>query len=405
MMLGLYVHVPFCVRKCDYCAFFSYPLTGNKEIDGYVMRDGCGKIDEDAKKDEEEKSLLAVFLEGLGVEVQRYQMDAPQGVSSLFIGGGTPTALDVADLERLLEVLQRGFLFETGAEVTVEGNPGTLTEEKLELLRSYGINRFSLGVQSFNDRSLKEIGRIHTSDQVRQSIRLLRTAGFDNLNLDLMFGLPEQSLEEWQETIEQALSFRPEHLSLYGLMIEDGTPLAKRLESCLGSQIPDDDLQAQMYTWAVNRLTGLGYSHYETSNFALTGLECRHNLKYWTGEDYLGLGPGAVSCLQGKRWKNIEDIREYGHHLAIGQYPIDEGELEHLSLKVRMAERVILGLRLAKGVDLGVFKQDFECDLRDIYAEVLRKYEKTGILFVQEGYLRLNQEYVFLANSVLQDFV
>ncbi|MFZ3102612.1 MAG: radical SAM family heme chaperone HemW [Desulfitobacteriaceae bacterium] len=405
MMLGLYVHVPFCVRKCDYCAFFSYPLTGNREIDGYVMRDGCGKIDEDTKKDEEEKSLLAVFLEGLGVEVQRYQMDAPQGVSSLFIGGGTPTALDVADLERLLEVLQRGFLFETGAEVTVEGNPGTLTEEKLELLRSYGINRFSLGVQSFNDRSLKEIGRIHTSDQVRQSIRLLRTAGFDNLNLDLMFGLPEQSLEEWQETIEQALSFRPEHLSLYGLMIEDGTPLAKRLESCLGSQIPDDDLQAQMYTWAVNRLTGLGYSHYETSNFALTGLECRHNLKYWTGEDYLGLGPGAVSCLQGKRWKNIEDIREYGHHLAIGQYPIDEGELEHLSLKVRMAERVILGLRLAKGVDLGVFKQDFECDLRDIYAEVLRKYEKTGILFVQEGYLRLNQEYVFLANSVLQDFV
>ena len=443
-MLGLYVHVPFCVRKCDYCAFFSYPLSGYKEIDGYGTIDGYGKIDEDeeidAKADENGKALVAVYLQGLGVELQRYQKDAPQGVSSLFIGGGTPTALDVEDLERLLEVLQQGFLFEAGAEATVEGNPGTLSEEKLELLRRYGINRFSLGVQSFNDRCLKEIGRIHTSDQVRQSIRLLRTAGFDNLNLDLMFGLPGQSLEDWQETIEQALSFSPEHLSLYGLMIEEGTPLAKRLqrvekpspeplndykgplpqslEDCkeptpnskmelinLGSQLPDDDLQAQMYAWAVKRLKGLGYKHYETSNFALPGLECRHNLKYWTGADYLGLGPGAVSCLQGTRWKNIEDIREYGRRLAIGHNPIDEGELELLSLSVRMAERVILGLRLAKGVDLYAFRQDFEIDLRDIYAEVLIKYERTGILFVQEGHLRLNQEYVFLANSVLKDFV
>lgn len=402
-MLGLYVHVPFCVRKCDYCAFFSYPLAGNKEIDGYRTRDENGKIDEDAKTDENGKALVLAFLDGLGVEIQQFQKDAPQGVSSLFIGGGTPTALGLEDLERLMEVLKRGFLFEVGAEATVEGNPGTLTEEKLELLRRYGINRFSLGVQSFNDRCLKEIGRIHTSEQVRQSIRLLRVAGFDNLNLDLMFGLPRQSLKDWQETIEQALSFRPEHLSLYGLMIEEGTPLAERLQ---GVEEPsDDDLQAEMYAWAVKRLTGSGYIHYETSNFAIPGLECRHNLKYWTGGDYLGLGPGAVSCLQGTRWKNIEDIREYEHRLAIGQNPIDEEEVELLPLRVRMAERVILGLRLAKGVDLVAFKQDFESDLRDIYARVLIKYERTGILFVQEGCLRLNQEYVFLANSVLQDFV
>ncbi len=395
-MLGLYVHVPFCIRKCDYCAFFSHSLVGNKK------HDGCEKIVEYRKIDEEGKVLVSTYLEGLGVEIQRYQKDAPQGVSSLFVGGGTPTALDLEDLECLLEVLKQGFVLEAGAEVTVEGNPGTLTEAKLKLLRNFGINRFSLGVQSFDDRCLKEIGRIHTSEQVKQSIRLLRTTGFDNLNFDLMFGLPGQSLEDWQETIEQALSFRPEHLSLYGLMIEEGTPLAKRLESY---QISDDDLQAQMYAWAVAQLKGLGYSHYETSNFALPGLECRHNLKYWNGEDYLGLGPGAVSCMQGIRWKNIEDIREYALRLAIGQELVDEGEKEFLSLKVRMAERVILGLRLARGVNLLAFKQDFECELRDIYAEVLIKYEKTGILYVQEGHLCLNQEYVFLANSVLQDFV
>ncbi|MHB8125640.1 MAG: radical SAM family heme chaperone HemW [Desulfitobacteriaceae bacterium] len=405
-MLGLYVHVPFCVRKCDYCAFFSYPLVGNEKIEEYT------------KMDEDGKALVSVFLDGLGVEIQRYQKDAPLGVSSLFIGGGTPTALDIEELERLLEVLKRGFLLAAGAEATVEGNPGTLTEDKLELLRRYGINRFSLGVQSFSDRSLKEIGRIHTSEQVRQSIRLLREAGFNNLNLDLMFGLPGQGLEDWQETLEQALTFNPEHLSLYGLMIEEGTPLARRLESIqgiegdlnvervdLGLIMPDDDLQAQMYAWAITRLIGLGYVHYETSNFALPGFECQHNFRYWTGKDYLGLGPGAVSCLRGSRWKNIEDIWDYRRRLALGQNPSDESERESLSLRVRMAERVILGLRLAKGVDMLAFQQDFGRDIRDIYAEVLIKYEKTGILFVQEGHLCLNQEYVFLANSVLQDFV
>ncbi len=395
VMPGLYVHVPFCLKKCDYCAFFSQPLSEDKELI------------ENEEADTDQEALLKVYLNGLEEEIKRCQKDAPLGVSSLFIGGGTPTALGIKDLKRLLEMLKQGFLFESGAEATVEGNPGTLTEEKLELLRSFGINRFSLGVQSLSNKLLKEIGRIHTAEQVRESIQLIRNAGFANLNLDLMFGLPCQSLAEWQETLEQALEFSPEHLSLYGLMVEEGTPLAGRLESEETGKIllPDDDLQAEMYRWAITRLEAEAYIHYETSNFACPGFECKHNLNYWNGEDYLGIGPGAVSCLQGLRWKNVEDIRAYEYRLAKGQEPDEEREREILSLKIRMAERVILGLRLTKGVDLLAFRQDFGMDIRDVYKEVLKKHQKIGTLYIKEDHLCLNQEYSFLANFVLQDFV
>jgi len=395
MMPSLYVHVPFCLRKCDYCAFFSYPLAGSSKTN-----------EEEAER--EAQALVEIYLAGLGLEIQRYEKDAPSGVSSLFIGGGTPTALEAENLKHLLAMLRRGFLLEADAEATVEGNPGTLTKEKLELLRSYDINRFSLGVQSFKERCLQEVGRIHTAEQAKQSIRLLRASGFKNFNLDLMFGLPKQSFRDWQDTVEQALDFNPRHLSLYGLMIEEGTALARRLASAPGNEgswLPDDDMQAKMYAWARKHLQKAGYSHYETSNFALPGWECRHNINYWQGKDYLGLGPGAVSCVQGIRWKNIESIREYGNRLAGARNPYAEDEREFLSREVRMAERVILGLRLTAGVDLSAFRRDFGTDIRDVYAEVLLKHEQSGILFVQNEHLCLNQKYVFLANSVLQDFV
>jgi oxygen-independent coproporphyrinogen-3 oxidase len=393
-MPSLYVHVPFCLRKCDYCAFFSFPLAKSNKTGG-------------KKASEEARALTGVYLAGLGLEIQLHQKDAPSGVSSLFIGGGTPTVLERESLRQLLAMLRQGFFLAADAEATIEGNPGTLSKEKLEILRKYGINRFSLGVQSFQDRCLHEIGRIHTADEAKESIRLLQTAGFDNFNLDLMFGLPIQSFRDWQDTVEQALEFQPQHLSLYGLMLEEGTALARRLASAQGGDIwlPDDDTQAGMYDWARKLLKNSGYCHYETSNFALPGWECRHNLSYWQGKDYLGLGPGAVSCLRGVRWKNIENIEEYNNRLARSRNPYDEEEREFLSREVRMAERVILGLRLTEGVDLASFRRDFGVDLRDVYTEVLRKYENKGILFIQNEHLCLSQEYAFVANSVLQDFV
>lgn len=389
-MPSLYVHVPFCLQKCNYCAFYSHSLT-------------------DTPKD-----LISVYLEGLEIEMAMRQKDTPQGVSSLFIGGGTPTVLQESDLERLLKMLPRYFPLNSGAEQTMEGNPGTITEDKVKLIRKHGINRFSLGVQSFNDRLLSAVGRVHTAGQARQAIEGLRRAGYKNLNLDLMFGLPGQDMTIWEASLEEALSYSPEHLSLYGLMLEEGTPLYEERArgTVLGSipeenivDLPDEDLQAEMYEWAVRRLRQAGYRQYETSNFALPGYECQHNLGYWRGADYLGIGPGGVSCLNRVRWKNVEDVQGYKSLLSKGQFPDDE-EREVLSLRECMGERMILGLRLAEGVHLKSFEIDFGVDLRDIYKSVLERYKKENVFMVVNGeYLCLNPQYSFVANSILQEFV
>ncbi|KUO77724.1 MAG: coproporphyrinogen III oxidase [Desulfosporosinus sp. BRH_c37] len=405
-MPSLYVHIPFCVQKCDYCGFYSHSLVNSP------------------------KDLISLYLEGLEVEMEKRKKDAPQGVSSLFIGGGTPTSLKDRDLERLMEMIHRHFSLNVKAENTVEGNPGTITDAKLTCLRRSGINRFSLGVQTFNDKLLKAVGRMHTAQEAREAIGLLRTTGFNNINLDLMFGLPEQDMVTWQETVEEALSYSPEHLSLYGLMLEEGTPLYERYNKGLndkrdriegvkiesksrcrptiavqGDWIPDDDLQAEMYDWAVERLKQAKFSHYETSNFARPGYECLHNLGYWRGEDYLGLGPGGVSCLKRVRWKNIEEVRTYQSRLHNGQDPVDEAGPEALSLHECMAERMILGLRLEEGVNLDLFRKDFGVDLRDIYRDVLERYKNKDIFMFEDEYLRLNPKYSFVANSILQEFV
>ncbi|HEY8909867.1 MAG TPA: radical SAM family heme chaperone HemW [Desulfosporosinus sp.] len=395
-MPSLYVHVPFCVQKCDYCAFYSHSLVNTPE------------------------NLVSLYLEGLDAEMAKRQLDAPQGVSSLFIGGGTPTALRDQELEGLMNMIHRYFRMNQGAEKTVEGNPGTITDKKLDILKRYGINRFSLGVQAFDDKLLRAVGRIHTAGQAREAIRRLRTAGFNNLNLDLMFGLPGQDLKLWQASLEEALSYSPEHLSLYGLMLEEDTPLYERYTNKTEETndkvaitgritpldpLPDDDLQADMHEWAVERLKQAGYTQYETSNFARPGYECQHNLGYWRGADYLGLGPGAVSCLTEVRWKNIEDVRAYQSRLQSGQDPIDEAGDEVLSLRERMAERMILGLRLEEGVNLTLFRNDFGVDLRDIYRDVLERYKDKDVFVFQGDYLSLNEKYSFVANSILKDFV
>ena len=405
-MPSLYIHVPFCVQKCDYCAFYSQPLVDSP------------------------KGLIAVYLEGLEVEMTKRQKDAPHGVFSLFIGGGTPTALKDKDLEALMAMLQRHFHLNPGAELTIEGNPGTITPSKLAILRRYGINRFSLGVQAFDDKLLSAVGRIHTAQEAREAIGRLRAAGFDNISLDLMFGLPAQDMRTWQATLEEALSYAPEHLSLYGLMLEEGTPLYERYKEGSDDKIdgletvkieskarcyptgtvqsdalPGDELQAEMHNWAVKRLQQAGYTNYETSNFARPGYECQHNLGYWRGEDYFGLGPGGVSCLNRVRWKNIEDVRAYQRRLLNEQDPVEEAGPEVLSLHECMGERMILGLRLEEGVHLTSFRNDFGVDLRDIYRDVLERYKDKDVLTYQGDYLRLNPKYAFVANGILSDFV
>ncbi|MHB1650993.1 MAG: radical SAM family heme chaperone HemW [Desulfitobacteriaceae bacterium] len=400
--LGLYVHVPFCQYKCDYCAFYSIPL---KETTSSRLT----------------PPLVQTYLQGMKDEITQRQKDAPQGVSSLFIGGGTPTVLTPTRLEYLLRILHEGFGMSDGMEKTVESNPGTLSSEKLAVLQRYGINRISLGAQSFSDAILARIGRIHRSAEIREAVSLIRASGCQNLNLDLMFGLPGQTLKVWQESVVEALSLSPEHISLYALSLEEGTPLARRYsgewkslglpargpdpeESTL-EVLPDDDLQADMYEWAVERLKASGYTHYEVSNFALPGRECQHNLAIWRGREYVGLGPGAVSCINGTRWKNSENVLKYEKLLGNGEYPSAAEDTERLSSRQLMAERMVLGLRLQEGVNIIAFREDFGVDMRDIYPEVLERYLRQGILRIRNGYLCLDPRYIFIGNAILRDFV
>ena len=379
-MPSLYVHVPFCLSKCAYCGFYSHPI--------------CGR---------DSHSQIAAYLDGLAIEVEQRIQDAPEGVSSLFVGGGTPTALSEEDLERLIRLLG-SFEFSDQGEKTVEANPGTLSRRKLALLYDWGINRLSIGVQSFSDPLLKQIGRVHTSEQAGEGIQLARESGFKNINLDLMFGLPGQTMEHWKETLEQAITYEPEHLSLYGLMIEEGTCLAHQIEnSSLAFNLPDDDRQADMYEWAVEYLKPRGYERYETSNFARLGFEWQHNQKYWQGEDYIGLGPGAVSFAKDIRRKNIEDIWAYRSYLE--KNPTLAFEEERLTQEDLMVERMILGLRMAQGIDLQRFEHDFGIKAQTIYGRALERYKDKGVFMIEKGFWKLNPDYAFIANQFLEEFI
>jgi len=384
-MPSLYVHIPFCQNKCDYCSFFSVPVLTSDLLDGY--------------------------LHGIKKEIALRQMEAPEGVSSLFLGGGTPTALSAEELNRLLKAIHEQYIFNSKSsmdiEKTTEANPGTFKPEKLDVLRLYGINRISLGAQSFNDNLLKRIGRIHTVEDIGNSIKMIRKSGIKNLNLDLMFGLPGQTLFEWKDTLKKAVTLTPEHLSLYALTVEPGTPLSLRtgFKSENRDYLPDDDLQADMYAWAANFLGEQGYCHYEISNYARPGFECRHNYSTWQGEDYIGLGPGAVSCLCGVRSKNMEDICGYIEKLESGIKPIDITQTEILTVAQRISEYVMLGFRTLDGIDTGLFAVKFGEEFQDIYGQILTDYLKRGILQQENGRIRVDPSYYFILNSIVREFI
>jgi len=392
-MPALYVHVPFCRKKCDYCTFFSVP--------------------------DPDIGLIETYLKGLELESAKTQ--APRESFSLFVGGGTPTLLNADQLDRLLGIIHRNFVFlprresRQGGQViekTVEANPGTLQEQKLEVLRYYEINRISLGAQSFNDRMLKTLGRSHSEADIVNAVKLLRSRGFKNINLDLIFGLPGQDLKDWQVCLQKAVELETEHLSLYALTLETGSVLEKRLNACPDRILPDDDQQADMYEWAADFLQRKGYGHYEISNFARPGFECRHNLAYWQGEDYLGLGPAAVSCLNGRRTKNygnitryLEEIQKNAEEKPSGAQACDPDYTEILSERQRISEFMMLGLRTAAGVDYRKFTRKFGREIQDIYGAILADYIKRGLLFSDNERLRLNPSYFFVANAIIRDFI
>lgn len=375
---GLYVHIPFCPQKCHYCDFNSYPL-GEEPTQPYV----------DALVAEIESTR-----EALGPDLPTF--------GSVFFGGGTPTTLEPAQLRQVLSALRRCFTLDPDAEITSEANPGTVTPEKLEGMLEAGINRLSLGVQALDDRLLRILGRVHDEGKVHQAVAVARKAGFRNLSLDLMFGLPEQTLEDWSRTLEGALALRPEHLSMYSLIVEPKTAFWRWRERGR-LPLPDDEEELAMYELAMERAAQEGYRHYEISNYALPGMECRHNLVYWRNDPYLGFGAGAVSYWEGRRRTNVLLPRGYVARVREGR-PLTVEEEVATPLE-SLGETMMLGLRLLEGVDLGAARRRHGIDPAAHYSEHIDRMRAAGLLQIRGERLALTPKGLPLANAVWSGFV
>jgi len=373
---ALYIHVPFCRRKCCYCDFASRP-PAPAAVEAYLA----------AFKREAETALAS--------------WPNSWEVPSIYVGGGTPTALAPAELEAVLAVAAR-FPRTRGAEWTVEANPGTVDAAKLRLLKAAGVNRLSLGVQSFDDALLKFIGRIHTAREACAAWELARAAGFDNLSLDLIYAIPGQTMAGWRATLRQALALAPEHVSAYSLTIEPGTEFGRR--AAAGTLAPvSDELDLALYLEAQERLGAAGLGQYEISNFARPGRESRHNLVYWRNEPYLGLGPAAASYLDGVRRTNLSAVTRYHAAVMAGVPPV--AEREEATPELARAETVILGLRLVEGVSWERFRQRFGVDLRALYAGPIARLTAAGFLIADERGLRLTPRALPVANQVFLEFL
>lgn len=394
------MHIPFCVTKCNYCDFNTY--AGIEDLmPEYVS----------AVADE-----IGMWGEGLGDGTR-----AP----TVFFGGGTPSLLPVEDVERILEACKGGFRCDEGMEVTLESNPGDLSVEHLDGLREAGVNRLSIGVQSFSDTHLLALTRRHSAETAERAFGMAREAGFDNINLDLMFGLPRQTLEDWKESVDRVTGLGPEHLSLYALTLEEGTPLHRDVYRGVTPE-PDGDLAAEMYLYAVDALSESGYEQYEISNWAKAGRECSHNLVYWRNEEYLGIGAGAHSFLGGCRFAEERSPRRYvgrvkelrarggwgrllgkgGEDMAAtlrGQGPVSE--VEAISDAVEMGETMMMGLRLMEGVSGEGFRARFGRTLDSVFGADIKELEELELLERGEDRWKLTGRGRLLGNEVFQRFV
>jgi len=374
--VSLYLHIPFCHTRCYYCDFNTY--AGILPLREPYVRALLGEI-----------ALAGEQAQHAGGSLRRAR--------TIFFGGGTPSLLTVAQVRRLLNACRATFALDEDAEITLEANPGTLTSEQLIGLREDGINRLSLGSQSFDAHLLKTLGRIHTPEEITQALSSARAAGFTSVNLDFMFGLPGQSMRQWQQTLEQAMGLRPEHLSLYSLIIEEGTPFFDWTQE--GRITPgDEDLSADMYEYADELLQAAGYTNYEISNWALPGHESRHNLTYWRNLPYIGMGAGAHSFFAGKRFSNERDPQHYINTLKKRQLPVVESET--IEKMQEMSETAFLALRTAQGLHLPTFEERFATPFARFVGNRLRLVEEAGLLEQAGGWLRLSKRGRLLGNEV-----
>ncbi len=422
--MELYIHIPFCVKKCGYCDFLSFPAGGK---------------------------LQAKYTEALIREIRSFS-GMEQSVSSIYIGGGTPSLLPAEGIAEIMAAVGEAFSLEPDAEVSMEANPGTVQPGSLSVYRGAGVNRLSFGCQSADDGELKRLGRIHTFREFQESYAYAREAGFANINIDLMSGLPGQTEESWERTLSQIAEMQPEHISAYSLILEEGTPFYEKYHAVSGmiaegepdfrvreleeeryhlkeeEQLPGEETERRMYERTEEILADCGFRRYEISNYAKSGKECRHNVGYWTGVPYLGLGLGASSYTGTLRFRNTDDIGKYllAHtgsdsdgrlRTLFGGACGSEKETENiltadgredpefLGREDRMAEFMILGLRLVSGVRPEEFRRRFGQDVTEVYGGTIRKYKEAGLLREEDGRLFLTRRGLSLSNMIMAEFL
>ena len=370
----LYIHVPFCRRKCRYCAFYS-EATGNAPFPEKIYLD----------------TLCAEMKACADVVGGRIR------ISTVFVGGGTPSLLSAAGLQRMFAAVRKYFLLAEDVEITLEGNPETLADmDKLRVLHESGVNRLSMGVQSMQNDELAALGRVHTRADVARGMQLARAAGFSNIGLDLIWGLPGQTADMWKSTLVAALKLEPEHVSAYGLTVELGTALAADIAS--GRMLlPDEDEQAVLYELGAEILDAHGYRQYEISNFCRPGYACRHNQGYWNGVDYFGTGPSAVSTLYSKRWTNPAELQSWIRQVQCEQRPVPE----LLTPEIRAEEYVMLHLRMAEGLDIEACRRETGHDLLEEQAGFIQGLCAAGLAVSGDGRLRLTRRGMLVSNSVI----
>lgn len=375
-LAGIYIHIPFCETRCHYCNF----ATG-----GY------------------ESELARRYVAAVRAEISQAEVNnGMRQVDSIYFGGGTPTTLTVEQLGRIIELCRTTFDVSPNTEITSEANPGTISQEFLEGLRATGVNRLSFGVQSFDDGELQMIGRSHSSEEAREAVRLARAAGFENVSIDLIAGLPEQKMETWQRNLEEAFALAPDHLSVYLLELYKDAPLLHRINRGELHAI-EDELTVEMYFALKDEAERHGFDHYEISNWGRPGFESRHNLKYWTGAPYWAFGVSAAGYDGARRWSNTRNIHEYLTKIESGESPV--AEVTELDDEDRQSENLFLRLRLKEGVNLREHEARFGVNVVERYADDLARLDEAGLIELNDGILKISRAGTVLANEVFEAFV
>lgn len=369
--IGLYVHIPFCLKKCNYCDFCSY-----SDLDF---------------------SVRMAYVDALMREIRGYQKEQKTEVDTIFFGGGTPSLLEPREFNAICDAIWETFHVTLDAEFSIEANPKTLTEEKLSCFVARGVDRISMGLQSIHENELKILGRIHNFEDFKKSYSMVLDCGISNVGVDLMYGIPNQTVESFRETLDEVISLSPKHISAYSLILEEGTPLSKMQEEL---SFPSEDEECEMYELACERLSKCGYTHYEISNYSKPGFESRHNLKYWENKDFIGVGAAAYSCFGGRRYGNFSGLREY----------LSENPTQYITEEVHDSaasayEFVMLGLRLKRGISLSEYKSLYKTDFLIGRREKISFFQKNGYLTFDGDRIALTEKGFYVSNAILSDLL